>query len=605
MKIKKVLGINFKSHEELELNLEDKKTQLIVGHNGDGKSSALEMVRYAITGDAPENPINDNYSFMYVETTLEDGTVFRRQKEIGKTSKVTVNNKTASGKMLSTVLEDASNVPADVMKIVSSEEAVESIKSNDLSDLLMKYALEELNIDQLIGYADGISPEAEAKLRKMFPEKPNTFPVDYIKKVYDSVFDERKSLKGMIADCKSNIKSFEGTEPTRTMEEIDKAIEDIVQKESSIKMAKSAEKVYKSALAASENHEKEISDLKKKIAEITIKKPDSRLKEELQKRESSLIDEISKKKSLQMTLEKNLEINRGILDDLKSDVCPICSDIRCTTDRSKYKTSIEEACVSTEEGIALVKEQIEHLNNELIKVKQEISDYSNSVVEYNRKVDLISQLDSMEKRKIAVPEKPKEVWSEELEAEYEKEKNDLKNERKNIFEYEQSKEFEEKLETYQNEFKVCEEVVKLLSSKGIVMDNIVKYYLSYIEEICNEFADELRLNFKIKLVAEDGVKIYCYNSKLKSPIPYNDLSTGEKTYALFLVIHMLNELSGLKILLMDNLEKLDEESFASFLKLIMRKEIQDKYDHILLAGVNHSGIINEAKKYSDIKIVEL
>ena len=35
MKIKKVLGINFKSHEELELNLEDKKTQLIVGHNGD------------------------------------------------------------------------------------------------------------------------------------------------------------------------------------------------------------------------------------------------------------------------------------------------------------------------------------------------------------------------------------------------------------------------------------------------------------------------------------------------------------------------------------------------------------------------------------------
>ena len=81
MKIKKIEGENFKGHENLELNLADKKIQVFVGKNGVGKSSAIEMIQYAITGVTPLEPINNKYNYMSVYTELESGDVYTESIE--------------------------------------------------------------------------------------------------------------------------------------------------------------------------------------------------------------------------------------------------------------------------------------------------------------------------------------------------------------------------------------------------------------------------------------------------------------------------------------------------------------------------------------------
>ena len=81
---------------------------------------------------------------------------------------------------------------------------------------------------------------------------------------------------------------------------------------------------------------------------------------------------------------------------------------------------------------------------------------------------------------------------------------------------------------------------------------------------------------------------------------YAALSGGEKAYMLFLVLDMLNALTGFKVIMMDELSILDKESFRQFVELIVNHK--DDYDLVLLACAEHDDLTDIINTYGITKI---
>ena len=66
----------------------------------------------------------------------------------------------------------------------------------------------------------------------------------------------------------------------------------------------------------------------------------------------------------------------------------------------------------------------------------------------------------------------------------------------------------------------------------------------------------------------------------------------------------LNALSGLGVLFLDDLDKLDNEALDRLLKLITRKDIADNYSHVVLAMVDHDDSVVALRNYKDFVFIK-
>lgn len=601
MKIKSIYGENFKVHEDLNLDFSNKKTQVFVGKNGRGKSSAIDMIKYAITGEMPDNAINVSSGYMKVSVSLEDGTEYTRGKIFDKNSTVTVHGKRTTVKGLNDLLMTKSGVPFNVMKIVSSEEVIDNMKPDELSNLLMSYAPEELDIDKIIDFLGTSDPEIINVIRNYFPKMPETFSVESVNEAYKEIHEAQKSVRSVMDDRKSNLKIFNGEIPSRNMSSIDAELEKVLKQEAIQENYKNMTLIYKKAEEAERKQDAEIARLKAEIDAIIVSRPNSEKEKELKQKEAELLEEIINNKTLIKNLQEAKLTYINLLKDLSCDKCPICDDIKCTTDKTSYKSQIQEMLDSTDEGLEILMKKKEKNEKSLNDVKSEMDEYIKQVNLYNRKIMLVKQLDDLKSTKIELPKKPEEIIDD---TDYNELKRKLKEERERVFAYEQNLKIQHELDLFSAKYELYKKIIKLLSPKGTVMNNIVEYYLSVYEDISNEIADKLNMNFNIQFEAKDGVQIYYMKKGEKHPIPYNSISSGEKALVMFVLIYMLNILSGFKILIMDNLDKLDSEAFAAILKVTMSKEVQDEFDHIVLSCVDHEDTMKELAKYPDLKIVE-
>lgn len=602
MKIKKIEGENFKGHENLELNLADKKIQVFVGKNGVGKSSAIEMIQYAITGVAPLEPINNKYNYMSVYTELESGDVYERSLQEGKPSKVRVNKKNTTGKSLNDLLTTITGVPAEHMKVVTSAEVVEHMKPSEFSDFIMGYAPEELDFDNIKSYAGCSSTEVEDELKKYFPEMPSKFSAGQIKESYKDVFDERKRLKTIVAEKKQGLKIFNGEIPKMSMSDIDAEIEKLLKEQVEFSKQEEWNRNYKKALASIEKQKEEEENLTKEIEAITVPKPLASKEKELKDEKWGYMQELAEMDTLMKNLEKNKKMYEELISDLNCEFCPLCADIKCTTDKASYKKDFEDNLESTKEGISILKSKREKMLANVKDVDKRMLDYAEQVNLYNKKISLVQQLNKVKSLTISLPAKP------ELKGEitdYSAKIAELKRSRIQIFEYEQNERLRLELNHYENLLNIYEELVSKLSPKGVVMDHIIEYYLSVFEDICNDFSDKLKKDFKVRFKAENGITIYGQTGKMKTPVRYESLSSGEKADVLFLILHMLNSLSGLKIMIMDDLDKLDADAFSALLELVTNPVVEDEYDHIILSCVDHEDSMKLLAKHPEIKVIKL
>ena len=98
----------------------------------------------------------------------------------------------------------------------------------------------------------------------------------------------------------------------------------------------------------------------------------------------------------------------------------------------------------------------------------------------------------------------------------------------------------------------------------------------------------LRDGFRVKFVSNNGITVHSDINGDGHYRTFNQLSGGEKVFCLFVLLDMLCNLTGLRIMIFDELSVLDKKAFEALIHLI--KENEDDYDMVIISAAEHDDI---------------
>lgn len=578
MKINTIKINNFKGIVNLEYSPRN-KLAVLCAPNGAGKTSFIEALRFGLTGDAPDNCINDMAEETEVELLFsKDDLSFSRSRHITKPSKVKVRGKSTTAKNLDIVLQDTIGLSKETLKITTSQELLTSMKPDALGSFLMEYVPEELDFDTVVKYIPGITPEAKEALALYLPPMPEKFGLSRVEETYKLVFEARSFAKKDKQNRDAQVNLMTLDPPSRSLEKIEEEEKSVFVQEGIQASAKAAMNLYNSAIKVRENAEKSIADLQRQIDANTASKPRESELHDILSRKNKALENISNANKIIAMIETNLETFERTLETLHKPVCPISEMLVCTTDKTAIKEEITELINANKEGITIQEAIISEEKRKLEDLAKKEAEWNENNKCYTQKVTLTNRLAVERKNLPSVPVKPASVTV----IDFEGKKADLKREKNYTIAYERNQQLLRESEALAKKYDMLNSLCKALEPKGVVMSGITSSYLGIFESVINKRADDLGAGYKVEFIAENGV-----NYTIKTPAstvfrPYADLSHGEQLIATFLLIDLLNSLCGTRIMLLDDLNHLDANNFNILLSLLQSKTLQDDYDHIFV-----------------------
>ena len=113
--------------------------------------------------------------------------------------------------------------------------------------------------------------------------------------------------------------------------------------------------------------------------------------------------------------------------------------------------------------------------------------------------------------------------------------------------------------------KVLEALTSAFSKKGTVLENSMQAYLRFFADEINKNA--VKLGYQISFLSESGLHVLIGRNGQK-PVDIAHCSVGDKAVAIFLILDMLNGFTGIRLLLFDEVEVLDNETWRKLLTLV-------------------------------------
>ncbi|MFR2714278.1 MAG: hypothetical protein ACLTBC_08625 [Pilosibacter sp.] len=231
-------------------------------------------------------------------------------------------------------------------------------------------------------------------------------------------------------------------------------------------------------------------------------------------------------------------------------------------------------------------------------------DYDAAKSAYAEYAKLQAELAAYEKNLVTLPDKPESetVNPEELA----KKKRELEAEKKNAEDYAYKQTLLKEAETQKARYAVETGMIRALEDKGPVRTKIIEFYLQQFEGVCNARAAQFAPGYIFKFHPDNGVKIFVKTPTMqKRYYPLASCSNGEKVLASFILTDMVNQLTGSRLMFVDNLEAMDLEHMQGLRKLLETPEFTAEYDHIFLCGVNHLDVIKTFMGMKNAKFIKL
>ncbi len=593
MKIKKVDINNFRGIKRASFELPH--IAAICGKNGAGKTSLLNALRYALTGEEPEGDIirydanSTEVSVEIEDVTSGTITLFTRIKERGKPSKFKINGKATTQKALNDTIQSVTGLGIDNLKILSSDEVVSMMKPQEFGSLILGYIPEKMTLEKVMKFI----PTATAGMVDIIDANlpVEDISIESLDEFEKTVRSTRKELKAELASKKLLLDKYVQENPGKSLEEVENALKVLFNVENEYKLYEEKLKAYNTARENREKMIKCIKDLKAEAEAISVTRPDPAALDTLAKKKQAIEQRIYGQKSALAGVNQALITLKATLEAIDKSVCPISPLITCKTDKTVAKQEIVDTIAATEEAKTATEAEIETLKEEFAAIESEREEIVKNTNLYEKKISLAKQARSMEESLPAEPEAPAPVEKKDVETE----KFQLEHLRENIKSYEEGLRIKAQIEDLEREVSDYEELVKALSEKGPIRTGVVETYLGIFEEICNDRSSSIRPEITFQFRSEGGVVVYMNDSSKGTSLTINELSRGERAYMIYILIDMLNELIGAKLLVLDELSVMDAETFNYLLDLVLAHS--ENYDHVLLSAVNHTEIVDGFKSH--------
>lgn len=579
MKIENIKIENFRGKQ---FEFSPKKINLLLEPNGYGKSTIMDAVRYGLTGLMPKDSIRN----MAVELSLEQGAVIYRSRE--KETECRFNGKRVTVSALNNDLVSRFGIPLDTLNAAGSAEVLFAKSPAELLQLLIRYIPEQLTLDRVMLYFDGITDEIYEECAAVVPETEE-FGIEKLTEIHNHFLELRRNEKAKFAALKELIGNIQATKPTRTADAVDEEL---------VRLLKSSDgaqtvilwKDYHEKKKKRDEQDKLLANLRERLKENTDTIPTEEQLEIIETKRRQAEKTKLEHTGLLSTVKKNIDLYRRTLDSLDKPVCPISSKLVCTTDKTSIKNEMESLLKENLEAKEKHEYMIQRADAMLEKCRSNKSTYDRLKKKHNEFLRISAQIEVYEKNLITVPPEPAKTEASE---EFEATKKRLQDEKKNIEEYARRCRLAKEAKTLAHKIEVHDSIIKAFSDRGIIKNQIVEYYLDFFEDACNTRAEELGIDYRVKLISRNGVYILAKaNSDTESGFyPVESLSNGESILVSFLLMDMLAQCSGTRLMFIDNIEALDTGNLTALSSLIQKQEFRDSYDHVFIGGVNHSDVV--------------
>lgn len=554
----------------------------MIGENGMGKTSTLKGLLWGLAGGKIDGEAS-------VAINLDPSFRIERERSAGKTT-CKLNGNKVTEKALNTAIEDKIGIALDNVRLSSSEAVLESTKPEELLKALIGFVKEKLTVEKVIAHLTSSDPQVISKVREVFPKAPMTFSLDELETIYKNLVDERKVKNARLKTNKEYGRALQAKckKPARPIATVEAELLDVQMAEKNASEVEKKLKEWEKADAQKKAVDAEMASLAEEIKKLKFK--GHTVAE--QKLQTEQRDKAEAKKlklaSQRSTIESNIAIFERTLTSLDKPVCPISNKLVCTTDKSAIKGELEKSIADNKKLIDDIDKQIVSCNETIKGYKVWKEDFDRDFANWQKQMQLVERLKTLKEHPVSVPEKPKVIDASTVSSK----KASLIAEKQNCEQYAEMMKLSEEVKKEAEEVDALNYLVNALKDKGEVKEAIIKGYLTIFQNVINDRAASFAPGYEVNLTVDGGLKIALKTPYNPKPYDNAQLSSGERLLVRFLLLDMLNQLTGTGLMFIDNVESLDDEALKHLAVLISRPEFQDTYDHIFIAGVNHQEVVD-------------
>lgn len=538
-----------------------------------------------------------------IELELADGTVLYRRAS--KQNRVEINGRKCTITAFNQMLEQYGIHDPRAMDIVTSSDMMGKLGMADFGRYLLQNLPVKIDFDKLAELAE-LDPEEKETLRPLFPPVPGIITVDHVEKVYAQVFDVRTMVNNNAkAELQKSV--FDGEPPKETMEEVTAAIADANQEVGSYKALEKAHRDYEISVMNRKKMLDQVAELKKKLEDPKfsgLTQPDHNTLNTLRDTEKNAYQSRQIAYNNFYSLKETVRLHKEAVAALDSSQCPVYKGLVCKMDRSSYREELVRLVNEASQGVLNAQKAYKDASRILEETTKQKEALEAKIRLWNEKCSIETQVNTLSASIPAEPEKPQPLPD--------ISKVNEKLVRLNaliplINAYNAAGKAKEQYKKIMEQHALYDRLVKKTNPKnGLLVSVIMQQVLAPFTSHCNSVAQAIYPDCEIKFAMnEKGLEAYFRPHGKECALPPEALSTGEKMQLTFVLMDLVSTVSGSRMLVFDNMEALDGNSIGHLLRLVEKKELKDRYDHILFAVVEHESIMKEISAISSIQKIAM
>lgn len=573
MKIAKIIINNFRGITT-ETLLPD-KINVLLGHCGTGKSSTMDAIKWGLTGKITKEDIRYDSPEASIKIIFDDGTSIMRTQSAKATNYV--NEKVATEKATNEFLENKFGCSISSIEAMCGASFFKSLSKKDLKSFIIDILPIKASFSKIVELSDDLDEEKISFIKEYLEDEVSLADIDA---AYKTVFDERKVKKQVLKNLQEKSK-FTKELPGVTKEELLKRQGEIALIEAKVNDYKKNLERYNKSLKTRENAEKQLADMKNRLHQYKdIKQP---VEADLQlaiKEKQLFIDAIANANNTIAIMKANVELMQRTLDSLDKPVCPISERIVCTADKSGLREELISLVEMNNKELANGYNFIVRCNEQVDKRDEIINSYNNQLIAWNNKINLENTINAF-----ALPEvldKPEEV-----NGDFAEEKLQIQNMLNVWYEKDASDQAAKNIEETVHKVNLYDFAVKFFSANGI-KSKLLEKAVDPLQKMIDEKTQSLRKGFKISLMTEEEFDI-TISPRTGEVVPLNKISAGEFIVTAYILMSVVSQITGVSILMMDNLDNLDSDAARQLMLLL---DADENFNTIILASVDHPDIID-------------
>ena len=584
MKVKKLQTYNFMGLSGERTYEFNDQLAAFCGENGQGKTSVLNALRYGLTGVKPDGElITKGKEKASVLVEFEDGTSIARMEfaKDGKPAAYYVDKKKSTLAAVNQKLEGMTN-GKKIPELATASDLLRKLEPEKFGETLLGYLPETMTAEDVCGRIPGITETAAKAVRDILPE--GEFGFKELDRFYKYCVEKRRDLKNRIKAESAVVQRLEATvqAPKESKEELMANMQKLEEQKNRAAAYTAARREYERLKKAAENQMKLI---KAEEEQAGNSNPAPHTKEERDSMAAILDTHRKTVTTLFSTLQamKNgIDAIKKAVESIRKPICPLSEKLVCTTDKTpileELKSEYKKAAAEYNNLIrqyAEAKARAEETEAALRKLDADVAEA--------KRLEGIRE--SIRKLKETMPQVPEEPKAEGDPVQFGRQLEEIRAKLTSIQNAGSLAEEKKNLAKDEEELAKYVFLASAFSPKGEVKQALVVYYLGEFENQLNQLAGRIFPGMSIRLVPEKGVTVSVDSKGTGEYMSISSLSGGEKACLTFLLMSLLSNITGCRVLILDELSVMDNTTLATFLDVL--KENKAEYDLALLALVDH------------------